>query len=160
MAMRRRDRIRGSISWRTLVIALFTVVLASPVHAADAGRVKASRGTAWIERAGARLPASVGTVVQEGDVVVTGADGAVGMTLADDSRLSIGPHTTLAIDRFAFNPTTHEGAHEVSLRRGTLAAVSGRLARQSPDAMKVRTPSAILGVRGTHFVVRTGEATR
>jgi hypothetical protein len=95
--------------------------------------------------------------VREGDLLVTGADGGLGLTLADDSRLSIGPDTTLSIERFAFNATTHEGAHEVSLRRGTLAAVSGKLARHSPDAMKVRTPSAILGVRGTYFVVRTGQ---
>jgi hypothetical protein len=34
--------------------------------------------------------------------------------------------------------------------------VSGKLAKQSPEAMKVKTPAAILGVRGTEFLVRTG----
>jgi hypothetical protein len=43
------------------------------------------------------------------------------------------------------------------LKRGTLAVVSGKLAKQSPDAMKVRTPAAVLGVRGTEFLVRTGD---
>lgn len=157
--MRRRGPIHcGSRSLALVAVLLLATI--TPALAADAGRVKVSHGRAWIERAGARLPAVVGTPVHENDVIVTGADGAVGITFADDSRLSIGPDTTLAIDRFAFNPTTHEGAHETSLRRGTLAAVSGKLARQSPEAMKVRTPAAILGVRGTEFVVRTGEATR
>ncbi len=154
---------RGSFHRRawlpTVVAVLFLSIMTVSTFAADAARVKVSRGAAWIERAGIRLPANVGTPVLEHDVIVTGADGALGITFADDSRISIGPDTTLAIERFAFNPTTYEGAHETSLRRGTLAAVSGKLARQSPDAMKVRTPAAILGVRGTEFVVRTGEAT-
>jgi hypothetical protein len=63
----------------------------------------------------------------------------------------------LAIDRFAFDSTTHQGSFESSLKRGTLAVVSGKLAKQSPDAMKVRTPAAVLGVRGTEFLVRTGD---
>jgi len=125
--------------------------------AADAGQIKVSRGAAWIERGGTRLPALVGTRVRETDVIATGADGSVGMTFADDSLLSIGPNTVLVVERFTFDPTTHRGSFESTLRTGTLSAVSGKLTRQSPDAMKVRTPSAILGVRGTEFLVRTGE---
>ena len=144
---------------RIIVAATLLVLLTTTVgFAADAGRIKTVRGAAWVERGGVRLPASVGTPVGQSDVIVTGADGTVGITFADDSRLSIGPDSTLAIERFTFNPTTHEGAHETSLRRGTLAAVSGKLARQSPDAMKVKTPAAVLGVRGTTFAVRAGEA--
>lgn len=147
-----------------VVLALSAMVLAgaSPAagQAVEAGRVKVSRGAAWIERAGARLPADVGAAVRQSDVIVTGADGAVGITFADDSRLSIGANSTLAIDGFAFDPTTHEGRFASALRQGTLLGVSGKLARQSPQAMTVKTPAAILGVRGTRFVVQTGEATR
>ena len=149
---------RFEVTGSAMLAALFVLCTAAGSLAADAGRIKTVRGTAWVERAGTRVPASVGTTVRQDDVIVTGADGAVGITFADDSRLSIGPDTTLAIERFAFNPTTHEGTHETSLRRGTLAAVSGKLARQSSDAMKVRTPAAVLGVRGTEFAVRAGEA--
>jgi hypothetical protein len=92
--------------------------------------------------------------LEEGDVIATGRDGAAGVTFTDDSLLSIGPDSALAIDRFAFDTTTHAGRFDTSLRRGTLSAVSGKIAKQSPDAMKVRTPSTILGVRGTEFVVR------
>jgi hypothetical protein len=115
-----------------------------------------SRGAAWIERAGTRQPAQVGARVQESDVIATGLDGSVGITFADDSLLSLGPNSTLVIERFTFDPTTHRGSFETSLRVGTLSAVSGRLTRQSSDAMKVRTPGAILGVRGTAFLVRAG----
>jgi hypothetical protein len=151
---------RRSREWRWAGVAVAAVALlamTAGTAAADAGRVKTSRGTAWIERAGTRRPAAVGTAVQPRDVLVTGADGSLGITFADDSLLSIGPDSVLAIDRFAFDPTTHAGAFDSTLRTGTLAGVSGKLVRQSPEAMKVRTPATILGVRGTEFFVRTGQ---
>jgi len=102
--------------------------------------------------------AAVGSVVQQGDLVITGADGSVGITFRDNSLLSVGPDSVLSIDRFVFDSTTHQGAFESSLKQGTLAVVSGKLAKQSPDAMTVKTPAAILGVRGTEFLVRTGQS--
>jgi len=86
-----------------------------------------------------------------------GPDGSVGITFLDNSLLSAGPNSVLAVDRFAFDSTTHQGSFESSLRTGTLAVVSGKLAKQSPEAMKVKTPAAVLGVRGTEFLVRTGD---
>ena len=121
------------------------------------GQIKVVKGAVHVERGGQRLPATVGLPVQETDVVVTGPDGSVGITFADDSLLSVGPSSTLAIDRFAFDPTTHRGTHETSLRQGTLSGVSGKIARQTPEAMKVKTPAAILGVRGTEFAVRADQ---
>ena len=144
---------------RLLAGILFTTLalLSSSAFANDVGVVKISKGTAAIERAGQRLPAPVGAKVREGDVVVTGADGSVGITFSDNTLLSIGPDSRLSIDRFAFDPTTHKGAFEASLGKGTLAGVSGKIAKQSPDAMRVKTPAALLGVRGTEFVIRTGD---
>ena len=83
----------------------------------------------------------------------TGADGSVGITMRDNSLLSAGPNSILALERFEFDPTTSQGRFDATLQRGTLAVVSGRIAKQSPQAMTVRTPSAVLGVRGTEFVV-------
>jgi hypothetical protein len=147
---------------RACVLAMLLGATLSPAvaRADDAGMVKVAKGTAAIERAGQRLPAAAGTRVREGDVVVTGADGSVGITFSDNTLLSVGPDSRLSIDRFAFDATTHKGAFETSLQRGTLAGVSGKIAKQSPDAMKVRTPAALLGVRGTEFLVRTGEPAR
>jgi len=139
-----------------LVTLLAWTLLPITAFADDAGVIKVSQGAASIERSGQRLPVPVGAKVQVGDVVTTGADGSVGITFGDNSLLSIGPDSSLVIDRFSFDSTTHKGAFETSLNRGTLAAVSGKIAKQSPDAMKVRTPAAMLGVRGTEFLVRTG----
>ncbi len=135
-----------------LALALF------PAHHALAdgvGLVKVSKGSVHIERAGKRLAAPVGTIIESADRIVTGRDGSAGITFLDNSRLALGPGSTLAIDRFNFDQTTHEGNFDTTLRRGTLSAVSGKLAKHSPKAMTVRTRSTILAVRGTEFVVRT-----
>jgi hypothetical protein len=119
----------------------------------DIGAIKVAKGQVTIDRSGRSLPADVGMPLIAADVVKTGADGSVGIMMRDNSRLSAGPNSVLALDRFEFDPTTYQGRFDSGLQRGTLAVVSGRIARQSPEAMTVRTPSAVLGVRGTDFVV-------
>ena len=143
-----------------LSAVLMTAVVATAAAAAAAeevGQIKVSKGDVHIEREGKSLPAPVGAKVQLRDVVVTGPDGSAGVTFLDNSLMSVGPGSALAIDRFVFDSTTNQGAFESSLKRGTLSVVSGKIAKQTSEAMKLRTPAAILGVRGTEFVVRTGE---
>ena len=147
----------------SLVTALATILgsLApiGPTARADdvVGRIKVSRGAVHLDRGGQPLPAPVGTEVRLADVVVTGADGSVGIVFLDASLLSAGPRTSLAIDRFAFDSTTNQGRFDTSLKKGTLAVVSGKIAKQSPGAMRVTTPAAILGVRGTELVIRADD---
>ncbi len=133
------------------------LVSAPPARAAEPiGQIKTATGTVAIERDGARRPAAPGDRVLQSDVVVTGADGSVGITFLDNSMMSLGPDSALALDRFQFDSTTHDGKFESSLKRGTLAVKSGYIVQQGPpgEAMRVRTPAAVLGVRGTEFVVR------
>jgi len=94
--------------------------LAAPALADNVGQIKVSSGAAFIERMGQRLAAIVGTNVESADTIVTGADGSAGITFNDNSRLSVGPNTTLSISRFSFNPNTHEGNFDSDLKRGTL----------------------------------------
>jgi len=123
----------------------------------DVGQVKTAKGTVHVERDGKRLPANVGMPIRQSDALVTGADGSVGVTFSDNSLLSTGPNSVLVVDRYSFDSTTHAGRFDASLKKGTLAVVSGKMVKQSPDAMKVRTPAAIMGVRGTEFVVQVEE---
>jgi hypothetical protein len=141
------------------LLALLACLAPAVALAQDIGRIKVVQGAVHVERAGTTVPAAVGTPLRQGDVVVTGRDGAVGITLNDDSRLSAGPESVLALDRFVFDSTTHAGRLETTLRRGTLAAVSGKIAHQSPEAMKVRTPGTVVGVRGTEFAVHARPVT-
>jgi hypothetical protein len=133
------------------------LALAATAAAEDIGQVKVARGSVTIERSGAQLPGSAGMRLKRADVVTTGADGSVGITMSDNSLVSAGPNSTIALDRYEFDPTTHHGRFDATLRKGSLAVVSGRIAKQSPDAMTVRTPAAVLGVRGTEFAVHVDD---
>jgi hypothetical protein len=139
------------------LFVLLAVAVATPAIA-DIGRVKVAKGAVHIERAGKTIPAVVGTAVLVNDTLVTGADGSVGITFQDDSLMSAGPNTVLTIDRFVFDTTTHAGGFDTTLRRGTLTAVSGKLVKQQPESMRVRTPAAIMGVRGTEFAIRVADS--
>lgn len=125
--------------------------------AADIGQIKVSRGEVSVQRAGATLPGTVGLRLQAADTLRTGADGSAGITMNDDSLLSAGPNSILVLERYALDSTTSQGRFDAALNKGTLVVVSGRIAKQSPDAMTVRTPTAILGARGTEFAVSVGE---
>jgi hypothetical protein len=137
--------IRLAPAWLVLAFSLSA--------AADIGQIKTSKGQVSVERAGQVLPGEVGTRLEVADVLKTGADGTVGITMRDNSLLSAGPNSILALQHFEFDATTSQGRFDAQLQRGTLAVSSGRIAKQSPQAMTVRTPSAQLGVRGTDFVV-------
>ncbi len=128
-------------------------------HAADlpAGMIKTSKGTAAIEREGKQNPAQAGAAVLSSDRIVTGADGSVGITLRDETLLSVGPNSNVWLEKYAFDPTTHEGALDATVKRGTMAVISGKLSKQSPSAVQFRTPSSILGVRGTEFLIEVGD---
>ena len=108
-------------------------------------------------RGGKRLPAPAGAGVQPHDTIVTGADGSVGITFNDNSMLSAGPGSVLTIDKYVFDRSTNKGEFESTLKKGTLAAVSGKMVKQTPESMKVKTPAAVMGVRGTEFVVHVTE---
>lgn len=138
-------------------LAAGALALAGEIVAADIGRIKIVKGEVAVDRDGTALPAAVGMRLRPADVIRTGAESSVGITMDDDSLLSAGPNSTLSLDRFAFDPTTSQGKFDASLNKGTLAVISGRIAKQSPDAMTVRTPALILGVRGTTFAVNVDE---
>jgi hypothetical protein len=121
--------------------------------AQEIGQIKKLKGTVYVERAGKSLATAAGMKLLVADTVKTGPDGSVGITLTDNTLLSAGPGSTLTLSQYAFNPTTHEGQFDTTVRRGTLSMVSGKLAKQSPKAVRVITSSAIMGVRGTEFFV-------
>jgi hypothetical protein len=146
-------------SLRTGLVATVAAwgAFATDAGAAEIGLIKVSRGQVTVDRNGEALAGNPGMRLETADVVKTGADGSVGITMSDNSLLSAGPNSILALERFEFDPTTSRGLFDARLQRGTLAVVSGRIAKQSAQAMTVRTPSAALGVRGTEFVVSAHE---
>jgi hypothetical protein len=110
--------------------------------AADVGLIKVSKGSVLIQRGGEKLSAAVGSAVQPADVIVTGADGSAGVTFTDNSLVSVGPNSVFAIDKYSFDTTTHVGEFEGNLKKGRLAAISGKMVRSPPAARaRRRRPS-------------------
>ena len=133
---------------------LLAALLSTPSWAAgEIGRVKTVTGTATILRAKAPIAAKPGVLLLVSDVIQTGKNSSLGITFVDNSRFAVGPNTNLALSQFEFNDTTHRGRFLTTVNKGTVAIVSGQIAKENKDAMKVRTPTSLLAARGTHFVV-------
>lgn len=143
---------------RSLGVLAVVVGFATPVfaqqEATPAGRIKTVSGTAFIVRNNAAIPAQAGQVVYEADALRTGADGKIGVTLKDDTRLALGPASEVRLERFAYSPGTASLGMVLKFVRGVTAYVSGRLAKLAPDSVRLETPSAIVGVRGTTLAIR------
>jgi hypothetical protein len=145
-----------SILRSTVLIAVALAVGAGTAIAqpSAAGRIDRLAGTAVILRGGAQVPLKAGDTVLETDVLRTGPDGRIGVTLKDDTRLSLGPASEVRLEKFLYSPA--EGKIGLGLRvvRGLVAYVSGRIAKLAPDAVRLETPAAIVGVRGTTLVIQ------
>jgi hypothetical protein len=139
------------------IIAVAAFVFAAGVYANEVGEIKTVKGSAHVERSGKKLPVAAGMQLRQADTVVTGADGAVGITFLDNSLFSAGPNSVLVINKYRFDTTTHAGEFDASLNKGSLAVVSGKMVKQSPESMRIRTPASIMGVRGTEFVVKVAD---
>jgi len=138
------------------VVALAGSWLCPPAFGVElAGMVKTSKGEVGIERAGQKIPAEVGTKVLVADRIKTGADGAVGVTLRDNTLLSAGPNSVFVVERFAYDSTTNGGDITVGVKKGTLAVSTGKIAKEKPESVDFRTPTSVIGVRGTEFVIET-----
>ena len=133
-------------------------ILAASLHsyaqAQGAGRIKVVSGAASIVRQGQVVPAEVGAVVHESDVLRTGSDGHLAVMLKDETRLSLGPQSELALAKFAYAPSDGRLGLVLKMARGVLAYVSGRIAKLMPESVQLETPTSVIGVRGTHALLK------
>ena len=143
---------------RSLALGLaLALAFAGAAQAADGsiGQVKTRKGDVFVLHANQAqaVPLKVGDHVSQSDTVTTGKLASVGITFTDNSMMSLGPNSKLVLKQYSFDPTTRAGVFTTALSRGTLAAKSGQIVQQTPEAMKIETPTARLGVKGTEFVV-------
>ena len=144
---------------RALPVILFGLLACGFAGGASAeiAQIKNVSGQVSVWRNNVQHSAKPGDLLEQADVLTTGANSSVGVTFIDNSRLSAGPNSRIELEQFRFDPTTNNGEFLVDIQRGTLAIVSGQIAKRSPEAMKVKTPTTILGVRGTTFAVKVAE---
>jgi hypothetical protein len=149
-----------------------TVLGAASALALSAGSAPAQTGTKAGVAAAVRGPvqqvsfrtpaATVGRNVASGDEIflgdriVTGPAGGLQIMLLDGTTFSIGPNSSMAIDEFVYDPATGAGKITASVARGTLRLISGKIARQDQEAIRVKLPVATVGVRGTMSIFSGG----
>ncbi len=118
------------------------------------GYVKTVKGDAFVVKNGQPVKAVVGSTITPGSVLRTGAKASMGVTFKDNTVMSFGPDTELTVDEYVYAPNRGNLKLGASLSKGTLAYLSGAIAKIKPDAVSVKTPTGTIGVRGTHFVVK------
>lgn len=144
---------------KTLALILLPLLSASTVRAAEEPYIASAKiveGACLVLRGAQSIPAKEGMHLQTGDSLKTGSDGRLSFIMHDGTRVSLGPDTELTVDQFAYDPSHKNFSLVLNLARGILAYVSGKIASFSPDAVKLRTPVAMVGVRGTKFVIGLG----
>ena len=128
-----------------------------PVHTtpgdARQGTFKTVQGDVTLARETSRYAVVVGDPVFAGDRILTGERSAAAFTLRDGSVLSIGPNSQFVLSEFDFEPTTRDGNILLTLLQGSLRIVTGLIAAEKPEQVRVSTPTTVIGVRGTDFIV-------
>lgn len=140
------------LAWCASLATAQTVVPAEPV-----GRIKTLSGQATVATLSQTAPAVVGMPVFEGSVIQTGKASSLGLTFQDGTVLALGADTRLALESYLYNPNQGQYAFGAQLGKGTLNYISGAIAKLRPQAVTVKTPTAVIGVRGTQFVVKAEE---
>ncbi len=135
-------------------LVLLTPALATGQTPLAAGRIKVATGTVLVVRGGQAGAAVPGAEIIEGDTLRTGVDGRLSAMLKDESRVSLGPNSEVTLTRFAYAPSDAQLGLGLRLARGVLSYVSGLIAKLAPEAVRLQTPTSIIGVRGTHVLVR------
>jgi hypothetical protein len=135
-----------------LLISLATAGVASASE--PIGFVKTLSGKASVVRSGGERSLAVGAAIYENDTLKTGEESSLGVTLKDGTTLSAGPETELLLDQYAYAPRAQQLGFVARMSQGTLDFVSGMLGKLAPESVSIETPTGVIGMRGTHFVVR------
>ena len=118
------------------------------------GQVETLTGSVVAVRVdGTRVELESGDSVYQGDTLESGADGAVGIVLADQTTFSMAENGSMVLDEMVYDPGTQEGSISLSVLQGVFTFVSGEIAKTDPDAMTLDTPVATIGIRGTQVAL-------
>ena len=139
-----------------ILVAALMALIAQPAFADEIGRVKnVTTGGIDVIRSGQTMRAQSGFRLQEGDIVVTRANQRVGITLIDNTRMSVAPGSRVIISKYRFNRAQRTGESEIEVQRGALGVDSGDLS--ATGNMRFKAGTSTLGVRGTHFIIEVDE---
>jgi hypothetical protein len=115
------------------------------------GQVTKLNGTATVVRNGVSIILNQGDNVHQGDVVQSGSNSTVGITFIDGSVFGLGPSAKMVLNEMVYDPNGSSNSALLSLVAGTISFVAGATAKHGD--MKVDTPVATMGIRGTAVLV-------
>ena len=123
--------------------------------AVQAGVAAGVKGDARIEGNQREKPEIIrsGGIILTNDTLMTGAGSRMQALLVDESALTLGPNSSLTIDRFVYDPNKGSGEVVANMLRGSLRFVSGRSAALSKPQFKIKTPVGVMGIRGTSTII-------
>ncbi len=133
------------------LILLFLLTLSG--LSGSIGNVASMIGDAKIVRAGGDVSLAISTPIEEKDLIVTQGRTRVQILLNDDTVITIGPNSEFGFDKFN-NSATPEV--KMSAKKGFFRAMSGKIGKIAPNRFKIKTRSATIGIRGTHFMGQIG----
>jgi hypothetical protein len=93
------------------------------------------------------VPTKIGDAVFLGDLIQTGPDGKLGVTLADGTSFNMSANARIEVDEFVYDPKGHSNSALLSLTKGTFTFLAGSIAHDGD--LKIDTPVATMGIRGT-----------
>jgi hypothetical protein len=112
-----------------------------------------------IQRKSQTLTGAKGTGVEMMDSVRT-AQGKVGITFEDNTKVQVNENSKLVIDDFVYDPKKGTGKLALNMAMGTVRYASGQIAKNNPQSVGINTPSATVSVRGTDFTATVDELGR
>lgn len=118
------------------------------------GIVKSLTGDVMIVRNEASIKAEVNMKLLKGDQVKTGDNSKAGLIFEDDTVISIGPNSRIVIENFLFQPNEKKLSFVARIVQGTASYLSGQIAKLAPDLVRIETPHATIGTRGTNILIK------
>jgi hypothetical protein len=109
-----------------------------------------------LDAQGERLLKS-GDAVLENSRLIAGKQSSASLVLRDGTTLVLSENSQFAVEKFTFDATTQNGNMLISLLQGSMRMLTGLIAKINPDAIKVKTKTLSVGIRGTDFIVETEE---
>ena len=134
-----------------LIVSSFACVLFA---SEAAGIFKSVHGDVKIIKNG-KTPAvpKVGEKFFESDMIKTGQNASAGLIFSDDTLVSVGQNAEFTVKEYMFKPGDKKGSFVGKIGKGTIACMTGLIAKMNPESMKVESKTATIGIRGTYFVV-------
>ena len=127
---------------------------AAPAAGQVIGNVLKLSGSASAIRNGVSVELHIGDAIQKGDVIQTGSDSSIGMTFADGSAFGMTSNARMVMNEMIYDPNGSSNSSLFSLVQGTITFVAGQTAKNGN--MRVDTPVATMGIRGTAVLVEIG----